>query len=317
MAEARGHPRWLDMRDAALARIGLSVAVLVFCDIVTPTGRGWAAEPTSAPPRDSGADRGATARSKPAGKGAAHLPAAHSRDDTGDVVDVDLHAESRIAGPDATALMGERVVQPFQPPPVERAVPTPPDIVVPHLGARPSHPDLGRVRLLRIDGEPQSLRENPREPDVDPAPPSGGHEVVASAPRLGKGVAPSTRIADPIDDPPVPPPVVPVAGAESGSGTGDPATPKLDVLDVIRAEIKQRLPYFQACVKLARRRTDTEVPRLEATWAIRADGSVKELKIEGVSDPELVACITRAGSRPFATQPGTDLVVPTPILFVR
>lgn len=92
---------------------------------------------------------------------------------------------------------------------------------------------------------------------------------------------------------------------------------ELDVLSLIRMEIKQRLPYFEGCARSARRRNGLEVRRLQATWAVAADGSIKDMKVDGIDDPELGACIVRIGSRPFTVRPGVDLLIPTPIVFVR
>jgi hypothetical protein len=92
---------------------------------------------------------------------------------------------------------------------------------------------------------------------------------------------------------------------------------EVDVLSLIRMEIKQRLPYFEGCARSARRRNGLEVRRLQATWAVAADGSIKDMKVDGIDDPELGACIVRIGSRPFTVRPGVDLLIPTPIVFVR
>jgi hypothetical protein len=89
------------------------------------------------------------------------------------------------------------------------------------------------------------------------------------------------------------------------------------VFDKIRAEIKSRLPYFQACAAAARRRGSPEVRRVQATWFIAANGTIKELKLEDVPDPRLALCITRMGSQPFPVAPGGELTIPTPIVFVR
>jgi hypothetical protein len=102
----------------------------------------------------------------------------------------------------------------------------------------------------------------------------------------------------------------------SAAGT-EPQVLDVTVIDQLRREIKQRLSYFQACADGARRRNGVEVRRLQATWSVTADGLVKELKVEGVSDLPLVACIVHVGSRPLTTKPGQDLVIPTPIVFVR
>jgi len=91
----------------------------------------------------------------------------------------------------------------------------------------------------------------------------------------------------------------------------------MDPLVLVRMEIKRRLPYFQGCAKAAQRRSGLEVRRLQATWTIAADGTIKDMKLDGIDDPKLIACILRAGARPFTVHPGLDLVVPTPIVFVR
>jgi hypothetical protein len=95
----------------------------------------------------------------------------------------------------------------------------------------------------------------------------------------------------------------------------DPVVP--DMLDLIRAEIKGRLPYFQACADSARRRSGLEVHRLQATWFINADGTIKEFRLDEAPDAPLADCLIRAGRRPFPIQPGLELTIPTPIVFVR
>ena len=109
---------------------------------------------------------------------------------------------------------------------------------------------------------------------------------------------------------PEPAPVV-----EQPSAPEDPVV--RDILDLIRAEIKGRLPYFQACADSARRRGGLEVRRLQATWFINADGTIKEFRLDEAPDAQLAACLIRAGRRPFPIQPGMDLTIPTPIVFVR
>ena len=89
------------------------------------------------------------------------------------------------------------------------------------------------------------------------------------------------------------------------------------VFDKIRLEIKRRLPYFQACAAAARRRGSPDLRRVQATWCVSADGIIKELKLEGIPDPQLATCITRMGSQPFDVKPGAELTIPTPIVFVR
>ena len=77
------------------------------------------------------------------------------------------------------------------------------------------------------------------------------------------------------------------------------------------------MPYFQACANASRRRGGQELRRLLIVWDIAPDGSVKDLKVEGVSDAELSSCIQRVGRRPITQQPGSDLSIPTPIVFVQ
>jgi hypothetical protein len=130
------------------------------------------------------------------------------------------------------------------------------------------------------------------------------------------GTAPTestTPTAAPTAMEPVSPPK-PRPGVEA-----QPKTVTLDeaVFDQIRLEIKARLPYFQACADAARRRGSAEVRRVQATWTIAADGTIKEMKVEDVPDAQLATCITRMGNRPFAVRPGTELTIPTPIVFVR
>ena len=110
----------------------------------------------------------------------------------------------------------------------------------------------------------------------------------------------------------------------SAPDSAPPATPKPetatlddDVFEQIRLEIKGRLPYLQACADAARRRGGPDVRRLQVTYTIAADGTVKELKLENVPDPQLATCITRMAGRPFPVRPGMDLTIPTPIVFIR
>jgi hypothetical protein len=91
----------------------------------------------------------------------------------------------------------------------------------------------------------------------------------------------------------------------------------MTVFDQIRLEIKRRLPDFQSCARAARRRAGLDIRRVLLTWAIAADGTIKSLKVEDNIDAQLAACLSRAGSRPFAVQPGMDLTIPTPIVFVH
>ena len=88
-------------------------------------------------------------------------------------------------------------------------------------------------------------------------------------------------------------------------------------IDQIRLEIRQRILLFQSCANAARRRGVFEVRRLQATWSIAPDGTVKAMKIDGVTDRDFTACLARAGNRPFPVKPGMAVTIPVPVLFVR
>lgn len=88
-------------------------------------------------------------------------------------------------------------------------------------------------------------------------------------------------------------------------------------MDKIRTEIRHRLVFFKSCADAAKRRGVPEVRRLSVIWSIAADGSILAMKLEGVMDPEMAACLARVGSRRFSIEPGTELTVPVPIVFVR
>jgi len=150
---------------------------------------------------------------------------------------------------------------------------------------------------------PPSAEPTPAEANQPPpfqAPPADGSEAIVAP----QAIAPTLP----------PTPVKTTSASENG-----PTTVTLDatVFDQIRQEIKSRLPYFQACADAARRRGGPDVRRVQATWSIAADGTIKEMKVEGVPDPLLATCITRMGGRPFPMAPGTELTIPTPIVFVR
>jgi hypothetical protein len=153
---------------------------------------------------------------------------------------------------------------------------------------------------LAAAAQANAAKSGQRTPGSSPA--AGTLPRVSTAP----AVAPTAREPTP---PAKPQPAVPEK----------PETVTLDeaVFDQIRGEIKRRLPYFQACADAARRRGSSDVRRVSATWTIAADGAIKEMKVDGVPDPQLATCITRMGSHPFAVQPGTELTIPTPIVFVR
>jgi hypothetical protein len=99
--------------------------------------------------------------------------------------------------------------------------------------------------------------------------------------------------------------------------TPETVTRELASPERVIAEIKGRLPYFQACANASRRRGGQELRRVLIVWDIAPDGSVKDLKVEGVSDAELSSCIHRVGRRPITQQPGAELSIPTPIVFVQ
>lgn len=152
------------------------------------------------------------------------------------------------------------------------------------------------------------------DPGVEPAPPA---ETAPQAQATQAPVLPQSneRLHRPADAP-----ATGAAGTATPDATAYHPAPVLsdnEVLDKIRWEIKQRLPYFKACAENARRRTGYEIRRVQATWAIANDGTVRELKVEGVADRQLATCITRVGSRPMAVEPGQPLTIPTPIVFVR
>ena len=56
---------------------------------------------------------------------------------------------------------------------------------------------------------------------------------------------------------------------------------------------------------------------LPATWTIAADGNIKTMKIEGVTDRDFAVCLARAGNRPFPVKPGMEVTIPVPVVFVR
>jgi hypothetical protein len=142
----------------------------------------------------------------------------------------------------------------------------------------------------------------------------------SSRPAPGESPAAATAPTERTEPTAAPTAMEPVPPSKTGpAAPAKPDTVTLDeaVFDQIRLEIKSRLPYFQTCADAARRRGSSEVRRVQATWTIAADGAIKEMKVENVPDPQLAACIARIGSRPFPVKPGTELTIPTPIVFVR
>jgi hypothetical protein len=88
-------------------------------------------------------------------------------------------------------------------------------------------------------------------------------------------------------------------------------------MDAIRREIRRRRVYFQGCAAAAKRRGVPDVRRLSVTWAIAPDGSIRAMRMEGMMDPEMAACLARVGGRRFPVEPGTELTVPVAIVFVH
>jgi hypothetical protein len=167
-------------------------------------------------------------------------------------------------------------------------------------------PATAREGTAAATGDGFSFRDDPTS---SPAP------TVAERPVR----AVPASLPDPFD-PPGPAKTQPatLADARLQTASAKPSSePEGDALTLIRMEIKQRLPYFQACAIAAKRRSGLVVRRLQTTWTVAADGSIKDLAIVGVNDPELEACIVHAGSRPFSVRPGADLVIPAPIVFGR
>jgi hypothetical protein len=98
----------------------------------------------------------------------------------------------------------------------------------------------------------------------------------------------------------------------AASASADPSP-----MEGIRMEIRRRLSLFHACADAARRRGVADVRRLDPTWTIAPDGSIKAMKLENVMDLEMTACLARTGSRRFPVAPGMELTVSVPIVFVR
>jgi hypothetical protein len=284
-------------------------------------------EPKTVPAGEGrGTQRPSTALGAPATHthpGAVRLPR-HLRSDTGKVAGTSgLHGDLRIDE------------APLGPSPEERVVVPVPAQLLEEAGVKL----LRRVRIRvwrglghlaevgRPDGEspgpedgppvlaqPAGLAElsQPARSDA-PLPPADATPRFASA-----ATAPGEPAIAPLALAPPPLPTTPLAEPPPVA----PANPEVitieaDVLGRIRMEIKSRLPYFQACADAARRRGAPDVRRLQATWVISDDGSIKQLRLEGASDAQLATCITRMGGRAFPVSPGTELTIPTPIVFVK
>ena len=271
------------------------------------------------------------------------LPTYH-QGDTGKVVDPSRpHGEAKIEEAPAGAVPEERMVVPIAPapfapatlapaktpaaPPERQVVPVEnpeapmaaplPPVQEPTSGKQPSAAAAKlaataaklaatAAQLAEIATKLAAAAAQASAPQAS-RPAHGESPAAATAPTEGAPTAAPTALQH------VPPP------EPRPAGEANPATVTLDeaVFDQIRLEIKSRLPYFQACADAARRRGSAEVRRVQATWTIAADGAIKEMKVEGVPDAQLATCITRMGSRPFKVQPGTELTIPTPIVFVR
>jgi len=321
-------------RDTALAGRGLACAVA--CALSLAPGVSIADPPNKE-----------TAPASRKGPGPVRLPG-HTRDDTGRVADPrDLHGDSKIENADATAPAGERVVRPIpptlrtggsndatEPPPFHDApaIPapnyTPPASTMwstppmPWTGTRQPEPAAPTTPVPIDAGDPAHVESGHAQPGnarppgqelLDEKEPTATERAQAAltpaetgrrtSKRKDRGITSTSERAEPAleEAPPI--------------KADEPAVP--DVLDQIRVEIKNRLPYFQACADSARRRAGLEIRRLQATWFINADGTIKEFRLDEVPDVKLAACLVRAGSRPFPVQPGVDLAIPTPIVFVR
>lgn len=286
--------------DAASARWRWPFSFLVACvPLVAHVANGHSQE---ALPREAPA-RPETVR--------ARLPK-HVRSDTGKLANTRLHGDSRINDAAASPQTGERVVVPIPARQFEEA------------GVRLFQ--RVRVRFWRGFGRLAEVGRSDRQ-STDPAvanpsdvPGRDTMPQVASALATAAQPQPSAEAAP---APPTPalssaPPAARAIAAPPEKAAGpDLVTLEADVFDQIRMEIKARLPYFQRCVEAARRRGLSDIRRLQATWLISEDGSIKDLQLEGVTDELLATCIMRMGSRPFPVSPGTELTIPTPIVFVR
>ena len=322
-------------RDLALARTG-SACVALWALTLPGAGAGWArAEDranggaehnasrtsTSAAPAKhvpSEDDKPPARRTRPAAKKpplpgtiasqSVRLPG-HTRQETGRIADPSaLHGDSKIADPNATEPADERVVRPIppastlEPPPFADALQPPPEPAATADAPENAKPapqgDPALLSPAAIAAAPPAFIRHPSEENTPPE-----NALLASAGERTFSSQPSQSAATPLPKPTQP------------SKPEDQVA--LDPLDQIRVEIRGRLPAFQACADAARRRTGLEIRRLQATWFIAADGTIKELKIHDAPDAQLAACLTRTGSRPFSNPPGMDLTIPTPIVFVR
>jgi hypothetical protein len=243
--------------------------------------------------------------------------------------DSNLEASTNNVGPD------EQVTAPFAPAPfVPASAPTgvsPPEkpVVLPEKPAAreenliipPEKPAAAQENPVMPPENEAARQENPAPPPEAPAVPQGQPATPEpnDAPTSENPAPPkaATQEISAIAAPPTPAPIPAVTPMPPAEDRPETITLDVAVFDQIRLEIKSRLPYFQACADAARRRGSADVRRVQAIWCIAADGVIKELKLEGVPDAQLATCITRMGSRPFEIKPGAELIIPTPIVFVR
>jgi hypothetical protein len=108
-----------------------------------------------------------------------------------------------------------------------------------------------------------------------------------------------------------PPPIMPLSASSPSYQQAEKP-----LLDRIRYEIKQRLYVFQNCAVTARRR-GVDCRRVDATWNIGADGTIKSIVFTNVPDPLFALCLQRIENQPLLVKPGMELKIPTPIVFVR
>jgi hypothetical protein len=238
---------------------------------------------------------------------------------------------SKASKPDA--IPGEDVMAPLAPPALAPAAFVP--AAAPLPAAPPERPVALPESLPQPKEEPAPAQ--PPAPEEQPGPPlaksAAAAEAIDAPPERpspveasdSEAASQSATTPAPLEKPsagaegsrvppllPASPAPVPVPGDDH-----EPIVLDVAVFDQIRLEIKSRLPYFQACADAARRRGAADVRRVQATWCIAADGVIKELRLEGALDAQFATCITRMGSRPFDAKPGAELVIPTPIVFVR
>ena len=285
-------------REMALARRGLAYALLWTFALVE-----------GSPHADPSGKETAPNSSKTTA--AVRLPS-HTRGDTGRVADPrNLHGDSKIENANANSSAGEHAVRPIppalrasdlgdstEPPPFQFAPTDPAPNYLPPSSAVWSAPPMPWAGTLN----PQPSPPRPTPIDAGNAP-----DVLETTGGPGSRTD-SISKSRPARPGPVPQEEQPIKPVE-------PEVPTM--LDLVRAEIRSRLPYFQVCADSARRRAGIEMRRLQATWLINADGTIKEFRLDEVPDKPLAACLIRAGSRPFSVQPGMDLAIPTPIVFVR